>query len=83
MRSLDRSELVLAEYLTCERELARAQAERDAAIERAARTEEEVRHLRAALWLAQHPMEHVAARCIDTTAHVSEVYVPPNTSAGE
>lgn len=81
MSSLDRSELVLAEYLTCERELARAQAERDAAIERAARAEEEVRHLRAALWLAQHPAE--AHRIIDTTAHVSEVYAPPNTSAGE
>lgn len=54
MSSLDRSELVLAEYLTCERELARAQAERDAAVERAARAEEEVRHLRAALWLERH-----------------------------
>ena len=79
---MDRSEQVLAEYLACERELARALTERDAAIERAARAEAEVQRLRNALWLAQHPSD---ARCnvvTNTTVQVSEVYVPLNLTCG-
>lgn len=83
MSSLDTSQSILSEYLECERELARAHAERDAAIERAARAEAEVAHLRNALWLERHGERSTVQPPIDITARASETYVPPNTTSGQ